>query len=74
MQPFGCHAMSGGDVVTDAATYSFQVAIQPVTTQSPTIGLSVCSGVIVQGMALNQTSGVYEDKYFILSAGSCLLS
>ena len=76
LQPFGTHAMSGGDVVTDSATYSFQAAIQPVTTQSPTLTLSVCSGVIVKGLGpgTGPAAGTFVEKYFILSAASCLLT
>ncbi|XP_034247632.1 brachyurin-like isoform X2 [Thrips palmi] len=75
-QPRGGHAMSGGEVVSDASTYSFQAAIQPRITQGGTaVGLNLCSGVIIQGSALNTaTPPVYADKYYILTSATCLLS
>ncbi|XP_034249257.1 mite allergen Der p 3-like [Thrips palmi] len=64
----GTLQMDAGDVVTDPNTLGFQAAIQPL---ADGVSLGVCSGVVIKGSALNGTT--YVDKYFILTAASCVV-
>lgn len=59
--------MGGGEAVVDASTYSFQVAIQPVSTTQTDVPLNLCSGVLIQGL-----SSAGAAKYYVLTAASCL--
>lgn len=59
--------MTGGDVVTDRQTYSFQAAIRPLR---GSLKLPVCSGIIIKGFNTTTSS----DAYWILTSATCALS
>ncbi|XP_026281817.1 chymotrypsin-2 [Frankliniella occidentalis] len=63
-------SMTGGDVVEDAKTYSFQVAIRPRRTQNGLqVDLPVCSGVLILG-----SDAAGADAYFVLTSATCALA
>jgi secreted trypsin-like serine protease len=66
--------MVGGEVVTDATTYSYMVAIQPkyLDTVGVTRRAPFCSGVLIQGTNLTGTT-VTTDNY-VLTSAHCALS
>ena len=69
--------MVGGDIVTDAATFSYIVGIQPKYTQAGTTGdinAPFCSGVLIEGRTPGAAGAAPTPAYYVLTSAHCALS